>query len=94
MKLALGLMGTGDDEVKHSLTGFVGVVLLDGGNLNTITGLLVVVVVVDTPLDTPNIEHLVAFAVVVPSNDNFFTSTILGGTLAFGEDCTTGGGPV
>ena len=93
VKLALGFMGTGDDDVRQSLTGFVGVVLLDGGNLNTITGLLVVVVVV-TPVDTPNIEHFVGLVVFVPSNDNFFTNTILGGALAFGEDCTSGGGPV
>lgn len=97
VKLALGLMGTGDDDVRHSLTGFVGVVLLDGGNLNTTTGLLVVVVVVVvvvTPVDTPNIEHFVGLVVVVPSNDNFFTSTILVGVLAFGEAGTSGGGPV
>ena len=98
---ALGFMGTGEADVRHNLIGLVGVVfVLDPGNLNTITGLLVVVVgvavaVVVTPEDRPNTEHLVALlVVVVPSNDNFFTSTILGAVLAFGEDCARGGGPV
>ena len=95
MKLALGLIGTGDPDVRHNLIGFVSVVfVLDPGNLNTMTGLLVLVVVV-TPVDKPNTEHLVGLVVaVVPSNDNFFTSTIFGALLAFGEDCTSGGGPV
>ena len=97
---ALGFIGTGEADVRHNLIGLVGVVfVLDPGNLNTITGLLVVVVavvvVVVAPEDRPNTEHLVALlVVVVPSNDNFFTSTILGAVLAFGEDCTRGGGPV
>lgn len=95
MKLALGFIGTGEADVRHNLIGFVGVVfVLDAGNLNTITGLLVVVVVV-TLVDNPNIEHFVGLVVVaVPSNDNFFTNTILGAVLAFGEDWTSGGGPV
>ena len=105
VKLAkpLGFIGTGEADVRHNLIGFVGVVfVLYEGNLNTITGLLVAVVVlvavavvVVTPVDRPNTEHLVGLLdVVVPSNDNFFTSTILGVVLAFGEDCTRGGGPV
>lgn len=98
VKLALGLMGTGEADVRHSLIGFVGVVfVLDPGNLKTMTGLLVlvVVVIVVSLVDRPNTEHLVCLVeVVAPSNDNFFTSTILGAVLAFGEDCTSGGGPV
>ena len=95
-----GFIGTGEADVRLNLIGFVGVVfVLDPGNLKTITGLLlllvVVVVVVVTPEDRPNTEHLVGLVdVVVPSNDNFFTSTILGAVLALGEDCTSGGGPV
>lgn len=100
MKLvkALGFMGTGEAVVRHNLIGLVGgVFVLDPGNLNTITGLLVVVIAVAVvaPEDKPNTEHWCALLVVaVPSNDNFFTSTILGAVLAFGEDCTRGGGPV
>lgn len=95
MKLAFGFIGTGDADVKHNLIGFVGVVFVldDVGSLSTITGLLVVVVVV-IPLDKPYTEHLVGLAVVAPSNDNFFTNTILGAVLAFGEDCTNEGDPV
>lgn len=96
VKLAFGFIGTGEADVKHNLIGFVGVVfVLDAvGNLNTITGLLVVVVVV-VRVDMPNTEHLVGLVdVVAPSNDNFSTSTILGAVLALGEDCTNGGGPV
>ena len=96
MKFAFGFIGTGEADVKHNLIGFVGVVFVldDVGNLNTITGLLVVVVVVVIPLDSPYTEHLVGLAVVALSNDNFFTNTIFGAVLAFGEDCTNGGGPL
>ena len=103
LDIALGFIGTGEADVKHNFIGFVGVVfVLDVGNLKTITGLLevlaailVVVVMVAAPEDIPNTEHLVGLVVVVvPSNDNFFTNTILGAALAFGEDCMTGGGPV